>query len=184
MIFFFFQVYNYEKLFEIMNLNHYWTAHQWLNLSPVSNSHRSGINGQCFSLFWQYLIADSDCSQGSGSPDSLLPHFTPLIFSPFLFKFNVVVHCNYVKCCECWVTKPRSILPCFPLILHGMQLKISALPTVCLQKKRPRYFEMPKTPNIPFKLKSSVNVSKITYHTCRTRWTPSQCVSWFSTLNL
>lgn len=172
--FFFFQVYNYEKLFKIMNLNHYWTALQWLNLSPVSNSHRSGINGQCFSLFWQYLIADSDCSQGSGSPDS----FTPLIFSPLLFKFNVVVHCNYVKCCECWVTKPRSILPCFPLILRGMQLKISALPTVCLQKKRP------KMTNIPFKLKSPVNVSKITYHTCRIRWTPSQCVLWFSTLHL
>lgn len=86
-------MYNYEKLFEIMNLNHYWTAHQWLNLSPVSNSHRSGINGQCFSLFWQYLIADSDCSQGSGSPDSFTP-FYPI--NPLHFYLNSMWLCTVI----------------------------------------------------------------------------------------
>lgn len=181
MIFFFFQVYNYEKLFEIMNLNHYWTAHQWLNLSPVSNSHRSGINGQCFSLFWQYLIADSDCSQGSGSPDSFTP-FYPI--NPLHFYLNSMWLCTVImlNVVNVELQSQGVFYPVSLWFFMGCSLK--SLPTVCLQKKRPRYFEMPKTPNIPFKLKSSVNVSKITYHTCRTRWTPSQCVSWFSTLNL
>lgn len=160
-----------------MNLSHYWTVHWWLNLSPVS----SRINEQCFSLFWQVLIADRDCSLGSF--DTHWHSFTPLIFS--LFNLNSMWLCTVIMLnvvnVELWsrVFYPVSLW----FFMGGILKSQRSTPTVCLQKKRPLYLEMLKTTSISFKFKSSVNESKITYHPCRKIWPPSQCLFWFSTLN-
>lgn len=111
--------------------------------------------------------------------------FTPLIFS--LFYLNSMWLCTVIMLnvvnVELWsqgVFYPVSLWFFMGSILKSQRSTF----TVCLQKKRPLYVEVVKTTSVSFKLKSSVNESKITYHTCRNRWPPSQCLLWFSTLNL